>query len=635
MIIATAGHVDHGKTLLVQAITGVDTDRLAEEKHRGLTIDLGFAYTDLTPACRIGFVDVPGHIRFINNMLAGVGAIDYALLVVAADDGPMPQTREHLAILDLLGVSRGMVALTKTDRVDAERVRQVADEIHTMLDGTALADAEIFPVSAVTAEGLEPLIAALGAAASEYHRSRPGGWFRLAIDRCFTVKGTGLVVTGSVFAGEARIGDQLYLKPGDMPVRVRGIRTQNRLSELATAGDRCALNVTGQDLDRDAIHRGSWLTANRDHRPTDRLDARIRLLPDETRPLQNGTPVHVHAAASHVTGRIATLEASRIEPGESALVQLALAEPIFVCHGDSVVIRDQASTRTLGGGTVIDPFSPRRGRAKPARLAHLYALGEKDTPAMIGRLLKAHPEGLYLPRLFDMLNMRADAGQQLLEENGAHRLGDHAFSEQALQAHKDSIVEQLDRWHENNPEKTGLPENQLLLHRSGPRPPPQAVASLVEELVSESKLHKAGNLLQRPGHHATLTGPEAELWKQVQPILSATPTRPPVIHDLAKQVNLPPAAVEKLLGRCAQLGYLVRPVKNRFFLPEGLDELESVAHSLAKNSPDGMFSAAEYRDATGVGRNLAIELLEYFDRTGVTQRVGDRRKIRDSPGSTA
>ncbi|MEX2489928.1 MAG: selenocysteine-specific translation elongation factor, partial [Pseudomonadales bacterium] len=406
MIIATAGHVDHGKTLLVNAITGIDTDRLDDEKQRGLTIDLGFAYTDLAPGCRLGFIDVPGHIKFINNMLAGVGAVDYALLVVAADDGPMPQTREHLAVLDLLQVGRGMVALTKIDRVDNDRLQQVKADINHLLTGTSLANADIHPVSAVTGQGIDELTKALESAASSLEQAEPAGHFRLAIDRCFSVKGTGLVVTGSVFAGQIGTGETLYLTQQDpsrpnTPVRVRGIHTQNQPADAARAGDRCALNISGQTLSRERIHRGDWLVGNEDHRSTDRLDAEIKLLASETSPLRHWTPVHMHAAARHVTGRVATLNAKRIEPGETGLVQIVLSCPINVCRNDRIILRDQSAARTLGGGRVIDPFSPKRGRAKPARLAHLQALAKEDIPRAINGLLDVHPEGLYLPTLFD------------------------------------------------------------------------------------------------------------------------------------------------------------------------------------------------------------------------------------------
>lgn len=631
MIIATAGHVDHGKTLLVNAITGVDTDRLDEEKQRGLTIDLGFAYTDVAPNCRLGFIDVPGHTKFINNMLAGVGAVDFALLVIAADDGIMPQTREHLAVLDLLQIPRGAVALTKVDRVDDTRVQQVRTDIAELLAGTSLSASPIYPVSAVTGQGVDDLISALAHTAGTLARSEPDGYFRLAIDRCFTVKGTGLVVTGSVFAGQTAVGDTLYLThhsaQTNVPVRVRGIHTRNQESKSARAGDRCALNIAGNDLDRDMIHRGDWLVGNKSHQAADRIDAEIRLLSSETRPLRHWTPVHVHAAASHVTGRVATLDTSRINPGETGLVQLVLSRPLNVCRGDNIVLRDQGASRTLGGGKVLDPFSPKRGRAKPARLAHLAALANKDTGRAITKLLEIHREGLHLPGLFDALNLPDDNGKKLLLSCGAKIIADnYAFSADAIRALKGAMIHQLEQWHKDNPEAPGLPENQLRA-RLNPRPAQAVMNTLVEELIDTSKIVRAGNLLHLPGHSATLSEREARLWEQIRSVLAQSPTKPPVVHDLAKQLDLAPGVVEKLLARCAQIGYVVRPVKNRFFLPEGLEELKEQLFPLAASSPDGLFTASDYRNVTGIGRNLAIELLEYFDRTGITQRVGDQRKI--------
>ncbi|MBD3649655.1 MAG: selenocysteine-specific translation elongation factor [Pseudomonadales bacterium] len=626
MIIATAGHVDHGKTLLVHAITGVDTDRLAEEKNRGLTIDLGFAYADMSDDCRLGFIDVPGNIKFISNMLAVVGAIDFALLVVAADDGPMPQTLEHLAILDLLGVSRGAVALTKIDRVDEARVKEVTTAINEMLEGTHLEGIPVFPVSAVAGTGIDQLTDTLVSASRDIQALADKGYFRLAIDRCFTVKGSGLVVTGSVFAGEVNVDDEVYLKPANIPLRIRGIHIRNRPSDRAWAGERCALNVTGQNIGRDSIHRGNWLVTNRDHAATDRLDARIQVLNNEKKPLRHWTPVHVHSAANHVTGRLATLEGDRIEPGRAALVQLVLDEPINLCRGDRLIIRDQAATRTLGGGTVIDAFSPRRGRARPERLAHLQALTEPEPANAIPGLLKVHTDGIYLPRLLDNLNLPPAEGKALLDACNARVFGDYALSPEALNLHKDAMMATLEDFHRSHRESMGLTPQQLR-DRLTARLPDALMDALLEELTAESKIEKRGSLLQLPGHSATLSGPEESLWERVRPILEQEPTRPPVVHDLAKQVNLPPAAVEKLLARIAQLGYLVRPVKNRFFLPAGMEELEQTLYKLSEQSDDGMFSVRDYRDATDIGRNLCVELLEYFDRVGVTRRVGDRRKI--------
>ncbi len=328
MIVATAGHVDHGKTTLVKALTGTDTDRLAEEKRRGMSIDLGFAYADFGSASPIGFVDVPGHERFVRNMLAGVAAVDFALLVVAADDGPMPQTREHLAILDLLGIAQGAVAITKIDRVSAERLAEVRAEVTALLATSALRGAPMFPIAAPSGEGLTALREHLMAADRAWTGRSSQGNFRLAVDRCFTIDGAGLVVTGAVFSGTAHLGDHLLISPQGTPVRVRSIHAQNQTAVLASAGQRCALNLVGADLKRHEVHRGDWMVAPMAHAPTARLDVRLGVLGSESRALAHWTPVHLHIGASALSARVATLGDRSIGPGSTGLAQLVLDQPI-------------------------------------------------------------------------------------------------------------------------------------------------------------------------------------------------------------------------------------------------------------------------------------------------------------------
>ena len=398
MIVATAGHIDHGKTLLVKALTGVDTDRLPEEKQRGLTIDLGFAYLPIDDGPTIGFVDVPGHERFIRNMLAGVSGIDLALLIVAADDGPMPQTEEHLAILDLLNVRHGAIAITKIDRVNEQRIAEVSDDIRVLVAGKCLADATMFPVSALKGSGVAELRQFLESAAREIPSRTTAGGFRLAIDRSFILKGAGLVVTGTVFAGETHPGNRLIVMPGGHEVRVRGMHAQNHESDTGAAGQRCALNLTGRGVGRDSVSRGNWLVSPVLNAPTRRLDAQLRVLSSESRPLRHWTPVHVHAGAAALTGRVALLEDRMIQPGETGLVQMVLESPASVVFGDRFVIRDQSARRTIGGGRVIDPFAPGRGRRTPERLRLLEAMDRQDPVAALQAMCEVASGGVDLDR---------------------------------------------------------------------------------------------------------------------------------------------------------------------------------------------------------------------------------------------
>ncbi len=626
MIIATAGHVDHGKTSLVQALTGIDTDRLREEKARGLTIDLGFAYTDTSTGERLGFIDVPGHIKFISNMLSGIGAIDFALLVVAADDGPMPQTREHLAILDLLGIHSGAVALTKTDRVDEQRVSQVEAEIQQLLATTGLHGANIYPVSAIAGSGIDVLESALSDAAREFTLRNPDGHFRLAIDRCFTVKGSGIVVTGSVFSGSVGMSDELYLQPAGQPVRVRGIHAQNTPADIAQAGDRAAINIAGANLDREAIHRGNWLTSDAGAMGTRRFDVQMTVLESESRPLRHWTPVHIHTAASHVTGRAATLEGRSIAPGVSALVQLVASEPLVLCFNDKVIIRDQAAERTVGGGIVVDPNSPQRGRADPLRVSLLRGLPGKDKRSVLRDLLAHSKEGVATRQWQSALNLTADEFERMAID-AVSISGKRMISTGQFEALSTRLLEKVTAYQQANRSSPGLTLIQLA--RAAAISDRVLADHLIDALVSKGKLTKAGGKVTLPGQRGELSEKESVVWTQVEPLLRGQLTKPPVLHDIADNLHIPIRELEKTLGHCVQLGYLVRPVQNRFFLPEAMQELLTILMNTADERDQ--LSVRQYRDATGIGRNLAIEILEYFDRQGITRRVGDTRSIIKRP----
>ncbi len=623
MIVATAGHVDHGKTLLVEAITGVRTDSLVEEQARGLTIDLGFAYVDIDGE-RIGFVDVPGHTRFIGNMLAGVSAIDYALLVIAADDGPMPQTSEHLAILDLLGIRRGAVALTKIDRVESGRVQQVRQEIANLLQGTGMERASIFPVSGLTRHGIDDLSKALAQAARETVTRTRSGHFRLAVDRSFSVKGAGLVVTGSVFSGHIAVGDNARLLPGGTPVRIRGIHRQNVESTIGEAGDRCALNIASTQLTHLEVHRGNWITTS--HTPsTTRADAYIQVLHNQPS-LRNWTPVHIHSAANHVTGRVALLESNEIKPGEGGLTQLVLDEPINLWRGDRVIVRDQAASRSIGGGHIVDPVSPRRGRAKAERLATLHGLLADSVQDRLSHLLTVSPRGIRFDAFVDAECLTDSEARQLQDDSARVAFVEPwAITQTNLDRLSQDIIAAVGRWQTSNPGATAVTKVQLAAMLA-PAAAEPILDMAIAHLVDQGALVKVNNGYRPPHHQARLTDAESRLWHRLEPILKESPTRPPVVHELAKLLSMPPKALETQLNRLVQLELLVRPVPNRYFLPAAVLELHRTAIALAATRPAG-FTVQEFRDATAIGRNLSIELLEYFDRKGITSRFGDHRKL--------
>ena len=619
MIVATAGHVDHGKTSLVRHLTGIDTDRLEEEKARGLTIDLGFAYTDLDKH-RIGFIDVPGHIRFINNMLAGVSVIDAGLLVVAADDGPMPQTREHLAVLDLLGVNRGLVAITKIDRVSPARVEEVKAQVEELLSDTSLSGSTIIACSSETEVGIDEVSGHLTQLAEQSRERRRDDHFRLAVDRSFSLKGAGLVVTGSVFSGEVSVGDEVFLLPQNISLRVRSLHRQNESSEIGGAGDRVSLNLAG-DVQAEDVSRGNWI-ASCAPPATTRIDATIRVLNGE-RGLRHWTPVHLHTAANHVTARVATLEDKSIPAGETGLVQLILSEPINVWRGDKLVLRDQAAEYTLGGGTIIDPMAPGRGRTQPARLALLQSLNADTVEARLPDALATAENGFDWQAFCDSEPARDEKLEKLLEDSSGMLLGATAIDRNRASQLGSALFETTKDWLGINPTENGITVSAL---RKIADAPSKFLPALLERLVNAKLLKHEGGRYQLPGAQQALDPAAEKLWKKVEPILKESHTKPPVVHDMAKVVGLPAAAIHKLMGPCIKAGLVVRPSENRYFLPDAMDELFSLAKKTAEQH-GGELTVKDYRDATGVGRNLSIEILEYFDRTGRTVRMGDTRKL--------
>ena len=628
MIIATAGHIDHGKTALVQALTGVNTDRLPEEKKRGMSIDLGFAYQPITNGKTLGFVDVPGHERFIRNMLAGVTGIDYAMLIIAADDGPMPQTIEHLAILDLLGVSEGIVALTKIDRVEPERLAEAKGEIENILADTCLEGADILPVSAITGDGVEDVRDHLEAMSELLGERVLIGNFRLAIDRCFTVPGAGLVVTGGVFSGKVTVGDQLILSPQGTSVRVCGIHAQNQESETGVVGQRCAANITGGDLNKTDVHRGDWLLAEKVHDPVPRFDARLRVLPSEGRPLKHWTPVHVHLGAAEVPGRVAMLEEKFIAPGESGLVQIVLDRRIGALRNDGFVIRDQSAQRTIAGGRIIDPFGPARGRAKSDRIAFLAAMSKTDANEVLAQLLAQSPLGVDLAHFSVAWNLTPDDQAELWEIVEMVKVGADenpiGLSPGHFAALGSTTIDVMQGWHGNNPDRPGPGVDAL--RRILPNRLPLAVfEGVLRSLVSEKKIMHLGANYCLPGFEPKLDSKDAAMWKRVMPVLENGYTKPPVVHALAEELSLDHRTLEKFLVRSAKLGLVCQVAKNRFLLPEAVLELGDIVEALGAN--ENTFGVVEFRDRSNIGRNLAIEVLEFFDKSGFTWRTGDVRKV--------
>jgi selenocysteine-specific elongation factor len=618
VIVGTAGHIDHGKTALVKALTGVDADRLKEEKARGITIDLGYAYSDLGDGRQLGFVDVPGHERFVHNMLAGATGIDAALLVVSAAEGVKPQTVEHLQIVDLLGLDRGLVALTKADLANDDQLLERMAEIETLLAPTSLKGAEIVPVSALSGQGVEELKAKLLALGESGKGT--SGFARLAVDRCFVLPGAGVVVTGTVHAGEIRVDDRLLLTPSGLEARVRSLHAQNRAADVGRAGERCALNLSGPKLSKDAVRRGDWVVSPELHAPTDRLDVRLKLLASEPQQLKHWSPVHVHLGAAHVMGRVALLQGDRVKPGETVLAQLVLEEKVGALAGDRVILRDPSATRTIAGAVTVDPFGPPRNRRAPRRLAELVALAEPPGGGLLPRLLALEAGYVDLQRFGLAHNLRPPEVEALLSEADGMRVQGFGFLAGTLAEARADLVEALAAFHKSNADALGLPPERLRVTMKKRWPAPVFRVLLDRETAART-VAVDGGFVRLPGHSLTLGARDEALWKKIAADLIRDRFKPPRVRDFAQSYGEPEPNVRKLLRQLARLGRVVEVAPDQFFLRPVVAEMIGIAHALGND-----FTAAQFRDRLDNGRKVAILILEFFDRHGITIRRGDQRR---------
>jgi selenocysteine-specific elongation factor len=610
MIVGTAGHIDHGKTTLVRALTGVDTDRLPEEKARGISIELGYAYLDVPGHDeRIGFIDVPGHEKLVHTMLAGASGIDFALLLVAADDGVMPQTREHLAVLSLLGLNRGAVVITKVDRAEPGRVEALQAEVRVLLAGTGLEQAPVLAVSAHTGEGVPALRELLfDAARHTPPRATQALAARLAVDRAFSLDGVGTVVTGTLHAGEIAVGDELVIQ--GHRARVKSLHAQNRAVERAQAGQRCAVALAG--LDKEDAPRGQWLTAPAVALATDRFDARLTLWPGEAKPLRSGASVHLHLGAQSVMASVAVLDGDVIEPGRSARVQLVCHGAVGAWRGDRLVLRDAGASRTLAGGVVLDPFAPTRYRRTPERLAELSACELPTAAQRREQLLALSSLGLDLARF-------AQA------EGLAEALDGWALGPQARQALIARLLAALADFHAKAPDELG-PDAARLRRLVAPRIAEPLWRQLLAELRTAGCIAVRGAFVHLPEHGVQLSAVEERIAQKIAPRLAAAGAEGAWARDLAKDCAEPEALMRATLARLAQQGELHQVVKDLYCDTATLARLAAIARAIGAGQ--GKVTAAAFRDATGLGRKRAIQHLEHFDRVGLLRRVGDEHRLR-------
>ncbi|MEX3020471.1 selenocysteine-specific translation elongation factor [Kluyvera sp. STS39-E] len=608
MIIATAGHVDHGKTTLLQAITGINADRLPEEKSRGMTIDLGYAYWPQADGRVLGFIDVPGHEKFLSNMLAGVGGIDHALLVVACDDGVMAQTREHLAILQLTGNPTLTVALTKIDRVDAARIAEVRREIADVLREYGFAQATLFETAATENIGIEALrdhLRQLSARSRLEHQR-----FRLAIDRAFTVKGAGLVVTGTALSGEVNVGDTLWLTGKDTPMRVRGLHAQNQPVEQAHGGQRIALNIVGA-AEKESLNRGDWLLSLEPPAPSERVIVELQ----SHVALSQWQPLHIHHAASHITGRVSLLE--------NNLAELVLDSPLWLADNDRLVLRDISAKVTLAGARVVTLNSPRRGKRKPEYLAWIaaLALAKDDAQALAVHLSR---DAVKLSEFGWARQLSPQGLQQLIAQPGFILASDSLLDAPLAARWQRKLLDALAVYHEQHKDEPG-PGRERLRRIALPMEEEALVLTLIEQMRESGVIASHHGWLHLPDHKVGFTDEQQAIWLKAAPLFGDEPWW---VRDMASQTGADENTMRVVLRLAAQQGMITAIVKDRYYRNDRIVAFASMIREL--DLEKGSTCAADFRDKLNVGRKLAIQILEYFNRIGFTRRRGNDHLLRDA-----
>lgn len=608
MIIATAGHVDHGKTTLLQAITGVNADRLPEEKKRGMTIDLGYAYWPQPDGRILGFIDVPGHEKFLSNMLAGVGGIDHALLVVACDDGVMAQTREHLQILQLTGNPQITVALTKADRVDEARIEEVRAEIQAALGNYGFAESVLFVTAASEGRGIEELREHLLQLTSREHARDHS--FRLAIDRAFTVKGAGLVVTGTALSGEVNVGDTLWLTGVNKPMRVRSLHAQNQATDRAQAGQRIALNIAG-DAQKEELNRGDWLLADA---PPEAF-TRVIVSLEHAAPLMQWQPLHIHHAASHVTGRISLLEGT--------LAELVFDTPLWLADNDRLVLRDISARTTLAGARVVTLNPPRRGKRKPEYLQWLSALenAQSDGDALALHLTRG---AVNIPDFAWARQLNGNGMRPLIEQHGFIQAGYSLLDATVAARWQRKILDTLATYHDQHRDEPG-PGRERLRRMALPMEDEALVLLLIEKMRESGVIHSHHGWLHLPDHKAGFSDEQQAIWQKAEPLFGDEPWW---VRDLAKQTGTDEQMMRVVLRQAAQQGIITAIVKDRYYRNGRIVAFANMIRELDQER--GSTCAADFRDRLNIGRKLAIQILEYFDRIGFTRRRGNDHLLRDA-----
>jgi selenocysteine-specific elongation factor len=633
-IIGTAGHIDHGKTSLIKALTGEDTDRLKEEKERGISIDLGFAQLDLGDGNIAGVVDVPGHERFIKNMLAGAHGIDLVLFTVAADDGVMPQTEEHLDIVHLLGITTAIFVITKADLVSAARIAEVDEEIQILTLGTLLENSPVVAVSSATGEGLPQLKQLISQSVKSLEKPAPSGYFRLPVDRAFVLQGHGVVVTGTARSGEIRTGDRVRCLPGDQIFRVRSLQVHGQPVEVAGWGQRVALNLTGPDTAE--VARGHVICHEKISLASNRFDAYLEVRPAARKGIKNHQNVRVHLGTAERLGKVIILgERDNIEPKQSAYCQLTLTEPILALSGDHFILRDETAQRTLAGGMVINPWARRHKRADDLH-NKLEVLHRGDITQLTEAFIEeSEAFALPLESIYQFLNCREELIRSSIDKmkniRSVSAEGEKVYTtEPKWQRLKEQITKILKDFHATHPLIPGMDMEELrgkLAYELSPK----VFRVVVDGLISERLIAKEENLLRLSQHELRLGGQDKLLMERIKKLLGEQELAPPELKQIEKDAAVPRAKLIEVLRLLERDRAIVKVATDLYFLSSCVDKVRNVLSR--QLTEKGEISAAAFRDLLGSSRKYTIALLEYFDREGLTLRIGDIRRLK-SPSAT-
>jgi selenocysteine-specific elongation factor len=636
LVMGTAGHVDHGKTALIKRLTGVDTDRLKEEKERGITIELGFASLTLPGGRTLGVVDVPGHERFVRNMVAGAAGIDLVVLVIAADEGVMPQTREHLHICTLLGIRKGFVALTKIDMVDEEWRELVREDVRMFLRGTFLEEAPVVPVSSLTGAGFPELLSTIGKTADEVEEGADVGLFRLPVDRVFTIKGFGTVVTGTLVSGKVGTGEEVEISPVGLRARVRGIQVHNRTVEMAEAGQRTAINLQG--IDREMVERGHVLTGPGSLTASQRLDCVYRHLSGAGRKLKNRTLVRFHTGTSEVMARMILLDRDDLEPGGECCVQLVLEVPLAAVAGDRFVVRSYSPVTTIGGGVIVDPLPAKHKRSSAGVLLEFQRLAggeEEEKTAVIleragiggvtekllvvrtgirGRELRRRLEGMF------------SAKRAVLVDRDEMRV----LSYPVYEAFQAEILRQLRGYHERYPLQEGLSREELrtTLER-GDGVGQKIFTMALRDLEKREEIIAEKEMIRLTGHRVHLKGEMEKLREELSIVYRDGGLAPPTVREVLERFSDRKKEIASLIQVMTREGVLVRISEDLNFHRDALAKLREDYRRLLIR--DVQATPASFKELTGLSRKFIIPLMEYFDMTKLTMRAGDHRILRERP----